>query len=892
MKSVRMMLVVMVATLALCGTAGATALTWDATPGSGAADEGAGTWTNGAGGWWNGAANVNWNNATPDQATFGVGGAGTNPYTVTLGGAITAGKLTFNAGAVYTLGGTNALTLSTPGNSEMLVDNVGSTINCPITSGGAAKTWTIASGKTLTVNYLRVANNSLNVTGTLNGTTLRVDSGAWFAGSFHSDNTSTTAGSYAFEFVSNTNGGAVSANLSGAGNLRFNLDGGNVTSLTGTNTYTGKTLLVTGAMKAGSSALPSNSLLEFAATNWVVYAPITTGETTFARTLGDAAGNVKWSGSGGFSSTNGNVLHVNLTVGGVSGGEVTWGSGGFVPTGSNLQFNYANWLDSTVGNAMVDFQNPINLNGATRTVVARGNVTRLSGTIRNGNLTAGLYSTTAVLELTGDNSAYDGSIAVSDTTSNGKLRITSAGSSTFGTAASSITVANGYALELAGGVTVRSGSLTFSGNGTGVSNDGFLRSSTGANTVSGSVSVSGVGTANTRIFVDTGSTLTVNGVVSGSSTGGLTKTGAGTLELATDNTYGGTSGGTTVSAGTLILDGSNGYKGATSVSASAVLRIKNSNALGSASQSATTTVASGGALDIQGGSGSVSVPSVKSLSIAGAGISNAGAIHSISGANSLGGTVAMTASSTIGVDAGSLTLNGALSGSGFNLTKVGDGILELASTNSYSGTTAVSAGTLKVSGTLSNSAVSVASGAKLTGAGSVRATTVNGIVAPGNSPGVLTVNGAYTMNDGSTYEWELASLTSYDRIDVTGNLNLTTLPSTWTLKILDGGFDTDDFISPTAKIDLFTYTGILASSFDTVDTAWLTSVNIALGSGLDPLVWKITAATKVKYDEGGSYKRVYLTGLQVGSSGGAVPEPAAIGLLGLVLLAIRKRRAA
>ena len=53
----------------------ATNLTWDADTNTPAAQDGAGNWTtaNGSINWWDGTANVTWNNATPDNATFGAG---------------------------------------------------------------------------------------------------------------------------------------------------------------------------------------------------------------------------------------------------------------------------------------------------------------------------------------------------------------------------------------------------------------------------------------------------------------------------------------------------------------------------------------------------------------------------------------------------------------------------------------------------------------------------------------------------------------------------------------------------------------------------------------------------------------------------------------------------
>jgi autotransporter-associated beta strand protein len=71
-------------------------LTWD--PAGGGTSDGTGTWL-AAGKWWNGA-NVDWNNAPPDNAVIGNGGAG---GTITVG-AVTAGSVLIdNFTGTYTL---------------------------------------------------------------------------------------------------------------------------------------------------------------------------------------------------------------------------------------------------------------------------------------------------------------------------------------------------------------------------------------------------------------------------------------------------------------------------------------------------------------------------------------------------------------------------------------------------------------------------------------------------------------------------------------------------------------------------------------------------------------------------------------------------------------------
>ncbi len=109
---------------------------------------------------------------------------------------------------------------------------------------------------------------------------------------------------------------------------------------------------------------------------------------------------------------------------------------------------------------------------------------------------------------------------------------------------------------------------------------------------------------------------------------------------------------------------------------------------------------------------------------------------------------------------------GTISGAG-TLTKLGAGTLRLGGTHAYTGATLVSAGTLAVDGSIAGSAVTVAAGATLAGTGTVGTTSVAGIIAPGNSPGTLTVAGNYTQLAGSTYAYEPGDL-----IRVTGTATI------------------------------------------------------------------------------------------------------------------------
>lgn len=113
---------------------------------------------------------------------------------------------------------------------------------------------------------------------------------------------------------------------------------------------------------------------------------------------------------------------------------------------------------------------------------------------------------------------------------------------------------------------------------------------------------------------------------------------------------------------------------------------------------------------------------------------------------------------------------------GESVRKDGAGTLALTGANTYTGATTVTAGTLLVNGSISGSATTVNGGATIAGSGTLGALTANSgaIVSPGNSPGILTA-GNTLLASGSTLSIEINGTTvgsSYDQLNVGGTVDI------------------------------------------------------------------------------------------------------------------------
>ncbi|HSY20060.1 MAG TPA: autotransporter-associated beta strand repeat-containing protein [Candidatus Acidoferrales bacterium] len=251
----------------------------------------------------------------------------------------------------------------------------------------------------------------------------------------------------------------------------------------------------------------------------------------------------------------------------------------------------------------------------------------------------------------------------------------------------------------------------------------------------------------------TGSSLTLTGAISG--VGGYIKVGPGTNMLSGTqaNTYAGT---TTASAGTLILGKAYGIAavpGNLVINSGSTVRLTNSL---QTANTADILVNSGGLFDFS------TFPTYTDT-LRGTGTVNFGVDGWI----------------YLGLNNGSSEFDGLFTGSGylggFTVGKTGSGTFTIGGNSTYTaGITHVFSGKVVVNGSQPLIPVAVEAGAVLAGSGTVGAITGNGVVAPGNSPGILTGGDVNFSASGS-----LAVIingtnagTGYSQLNVDGTVNL------------------------------------------------------------------------------------------------------------------------
>jgi fibronectin-binding autotransporter adhesin len=657
----------------------------------------------------------------------------------------------------------------------------------------------------------------------------------------------------------------LSGPITGSGGLRF--DGLGIARLSGNNTYSGDTFLrstyvdVASDSAFGTGIIRSSGDTGIIVSNGAAYIignDLVVNET-YIGGPGSLTLNGVVSGTNGIVKIGQGVLALNRTnsfTGGLTivGGTIAVGASGALGSGTIALLRSAVLradADATLANAFttgpfeslltVDTQTfNLTLGGArtfsglnklgTGTLVLTGAGTNAAPiTITAGTLQVGDGGSTGTL---GDgaivnngtlafNRSDDITVAnvISGTgglTQLGAGTLTLTGANTYSglttIASGTLLATNNSALGSSAGGTVveTTGTLALQGevtladaitlNGSGFVSLGALRNISGPNILTGPITLasastihSDAGTVQINGTVDNGGhLLTVSGLgdvhfvraISGA--GGLTKTGSGQTRISGVNTYSGT---TTVTNGRLVAEGG-------------------------------AAIADSGAVVVNGGTFALRASET---------------IGSLSGTR---GTVRSDTSSgvitlTVGGNNESTTFGGGITdgfGSVTAFTKVGTGTLTLTGTNTFTGETLIKAGKLVINGSLASS-VTVDNTGTLGGSGTLTGNvSINegGTLAPGNSPGTLTIAGNLDLNVGSTSIFELgeagvAGGANNDLVAVGGNLAL----NGGTIRIVRGaGFGSGQYT-------LFTFgtlTGALVNMIlDPIDGGFLS--NLAVGDG-------------------------------------------------------------
>lgn len=125
------------------------------------------------------------------------------------------------------------------------------------------------------------------------------------------------------------------------------------------------------------------------------------------------------------------------------------------------------------------------------------------------------------------------------------------------------------------------------------------------------------------------------------------------------------------------------------------------------------------------------------------------------------------------VGSGTATMNGGNVIVPGTFTKLGGGLLNILSNVLVGGNAFINEGILAVNGNFTVQNLFVQLNAMLKGAGIINGNVVNnGVVAPGNSPGKLTINGNFTQSSSGALQIEVASPTSFDELVVSGQASL------------------------------------------------------------------------------------------------------------------------
>ena len=641
---------------------------------------------------------------------------GNNTYT---------GPTTVGAGTLYVGTGGSGESLASPTitlcNNTTLVFSHADALTYGGAIGGVGSLTQMGSGSSMLT--LTGASNTYTGPTTVSSGTLQISSGS-ASGDFLASSGVSLSGSAALLIFNGSGQSTYGGVISGRGNLLQT--GSGMLTLTGSNTYTGKTTVSACTLQvgnggsgewlsSGSIALSNNAALIFDGADQPTYAGAISG-----------TGSLTQMGAGVLTLLGSNTFTGSTTI---SAGTLQLGNG--IASGTALS-------SSTVANSSAlvfdlpgssTFSGAVNGSGSltqagtglltlTGSNTYAGGTSILSGTLQFAN-SQSVGGTGAVSNNGGLVFSQPGALTYGGTISgNGSIAQTGPGTLTLSgpVSGSSLTQSGSGVLILTGNntytaaTTVSAGALQVGNGGSGESlsspaiNVGsgaaLLFSQSDSLVYSGSISDSG------SITQSGSGMLTLSGAISG--TGSLTQPGPGLLTLTSNsNTYGAT----TISAGTLQLgDGNNPgnlgtgklldngtlafnlpanstFGGVISGNGSLAQVGPNMLTLTNSSNSYGATTISSGTLQLGNGT-------LAGTAGTGAVVNDGTLIFNLPGNPTLGGAISGNGTLIFNLS-GNPTFNGTISGQGY-LVQAGTGVLTLTGSNPFTGSTTISAGTLQL----------------------------------------------------------------------------------------------------------------------------------------------------------------------------------------------------
>jgi autotransporter-associated beta strand protein len=646
------------------------------------------------------------------NGTFsGAGGlskSGSGTIILTNSNSSLGGMVYISNGVLSVTGIGNATQNSALGANATIQFGDENTVGTLVWNGAADET----TNKILEIRSTTAGNSTSGATITSNasGRTLAFTSNLSVIGTGNKTFTLNGAGNTIFSGnIVNGANATVSLTKSGAGTL----------TLSGSNSYTGNTLITAGTLQIGnggttgsletSSAITNNGTLIFNRSNAIVQG------TDFTSTAISGSGSLVQSGSGSLTLSSANTYSGGTTLSAgtlninnataissgslvLAGGTVDNTSGSAITLSNNNSQNWNGDFTFAGSNAMNTGNGSVAMNASRQITIS--NSTFTVGGVISGNSFGLTKDGNGTLLLTSNNT-YSGATVInagtlqigaggtsgglstsSAITNNGTLVFNRSNAIVQGTNFSSAAISGTGSLTLNLGTLTLNGSNTYSGGTTLTNGTIYLNSAsaigTGALTINGGTVGS---TAGSLVTLSTNNTQYWNADFSFSNTNGLNM-GTGNIILSGNRTVTTASGTTTIAgnisgsgfslnkwgnSGTLILTGSNSYTG--------------------------TTTVSQGTLAISGGSaisdtGTVNVSGAEDTFI----VNGSETIGSLQGAGNT--TIASGQTLTV-AETGNQTYSGLILGSG-GLTKTGSGNMTLSGANSYTGATTVTAGTLKL----------------------------------------------------------------------------------------------------------------------------------------------------------------------------------------------------